>query len=668
MPKGLAARLSVALLAVVGVAVLLSSTDQPAFTAADKAFYADQSLVDFVRPGLVLKILSGEIAADGAMKVRFRLTDPKGLPLDREGITTPGAINVRVIAAYIPKGKTQHVAYTTRAQTSPITRKTEVQAGTDANGVFRRLAEGEYEYTLATKAPANFDKTVTHTFGLYATRDLSEFDLDMLSNSDDDVYHFVPDGSKVTVTRDVIRTQSCNKCHDPLALHGGSRRTVEVCILCHTPQTVDPDTGNTVDMPVMTHKIHMGEGLPSVQAGKPYVIIGNQQSVHDYSDVVFPADVRNCVACHEQNTGAAQAMAYLKPSRVACGACHDNVNFATGENHVNLPQISDNQCANCHFPQGELEFDASVLGAHTIPTASRELPGTTFEILSVTDGAAGKRPTVSFSLKDKSGKPILPSDMTRLRLLLAGPTTDYPSYVSEDVLKATGTSEGRYFWTFQNPIPANATGSYAVGIEGYRNITLLPGKTREQIARDAGLNKQFYFSVDGSKVVPRRQVVSTAKCNNCHFNLSLHGGNRNRVEECVFCHLPSGVAGTGDAAESIDFRMMVHKIHTGKELNRGYKLGNTDFKQVGYPGDRRNCAACHVNGSEQLPLQPNLLSVADPKGPLNPLGPTAAACTSCHDTVTAASHALANTTRLGESCAVCHGTGSEFGVSKVHAR
>jgi hypothetical protein len=33
----------------------------------------------------------------------------------------------------------------------------------------------------------------------------------------------------------------------------------------------------------MVHKIHAGPNLPSVKAGKPYVIIGNQQSVNDYS-------------------------------------------------------------------------------------------------------------------------------------------------------------------------------------------------------------------------------------------------------------------------------------------------------------------------------------------------------------------------------------------------
>jgi OmcA/MtrC family decaheme c-type cytochrome len=130
----------------------------------------------------------------------------------------------------------------------------------------------------------------------------------------------------------------------------------------HTPQTVDPDTGNSMDMPVLIHKIHMGSQLPSVRAGKPYRVIGFQQRVFDYSTVVFPADARNCTFCHEQNTGAAQASAFLKPNRAACGACHDNVNFETGENHANLPQLSDNMCSTCHIPQGELEFDLSISG------------------------------------------------------------------------------------------------------------------------------------------------------------------------------------------------------------------------------------------------------------------------------------------------------------------
>jgi OmcA/MtrC family decaheme c-type cytochrome len=676
LSKTWAVRLSAVLLLAAGAAYLVSA-DGPEFTAQDKAYYADANLVAFVRPGLVLSIVSVSVAADGTVKADFKMSDPKGLPLDRDGIYTPGSVSTSWVLARIPKGQTQYVSYTTRTQTSPITGVSAVQAGTDSGGTYTKVADGEYIYTFRTKLPADYDKTATHTVGLYGNRNLTEFGLSTYLA--DTTYSFVPDGSKVTTTRDVIKTVTCNKCHQDLSAHGTTgRKSMEVCVLCHQPQTTDPDTGNSVDMPVMIHKIHMGKELPSVQAGKPYIIIGNQQSVNDFSTVGFPADTRRCTFCHEQTTGAAQATAYLKPNRAACGACHDNVNFATGENHANLPQVSDNQCANCHTPQGELEFDVSIKGAHTIPEFSEQLAGIVFNLVGVTGAAPGKAPTVTFDIKTKVGTPVKPSEMNALRLVLAGPNTDYAAYWAEDARQATANPDGTYSYTFKQAIPADAKGSYTVGIEGYRNYTLLPGTTKEVTVRDAGLNKQIYFSVDGSTPQLRRASVSLDNCNKCHAFLSLHGGNRNTTGECVLCHNPNeNDRARRPAAEmpaqSVDFRMMIHKIHTGEELGGEYVIygfggSRNDFSEVRYPGDRRNCAACHVNNSQRLPLPAGLLNVADLRGLLNPVGPESAACLSCHTTVYAASHALANTTRLGESCAACHGTSSEFSVDKVHAR
>ena len=69
-----------------------------------------------------------------------------------------------------------------------------------------------------------------------------------------------------------------------------------------------------------------------------------------------------------------------------------------------------------------------------------------------------------------------------------------------------------------------------------------------------------------------------------------------------------------------------------------------------------------------MPLSRTLSDVTDPSGYLNPVGPTAAACLACHDSIDAASHALVNTSALGESCAACHGQDKEFSVDRVHAQ
>src|SRR5713226_2643024 len=114
------------------------------FTEHDKAFYLDAKDVAFVRPGLDLKILSASIDPSGAIQVRFKITDPKGLPLDRTGVVTPGAVSTSFIAAVLPNSTTQYIAYTTRIETSPITKQSATQASTDAGGAYQQVGDGEY--------------------------------------------------------------------------------------------------------------------------------------------------------------------------------------------------------------------------------------------------------------------------------------------------------------------------------------------------------------------------------------------------------------------------------------------------------------------------------------------------------------------------------------------
>ena len=53
------------------------------------------------------------------------------------------------------------------------------------------------------------------------------------------VAYFSVDGSPIKPRRKVVDIDTCNTCHDRLALHGGSRREVEYCVMCHNPQNVD---------------------------------------------------------------------------------------------------------------------------------------------------------------------------------------------------------------------------------------------------------------------------------------------------------------------------------------------------------------------------------------------------------------------------------------------
>jgi OmcA/MtrC family decaheme c-type cytochrome len=685
------------------VAVMAGATNKAMFKPNEKAAFADPQAINFVRPGLNVRVNSADIATDGTISVVFTLSDPRGLPLDREGVATPGAVALSFVAAHIPQGKQQYVSYTTRSATGAVS-GTVTQAGSDTGGTYTKIADGQYRYVFGTRAPSGYERSTTHTIGIYGSRNLQEFDLG--TNYASTTFNFVPAGGQVTTVRDIIRSQSCNKCHDEVSAHGGSRRGVEMCVLCHTPQTTDPDTGNTVDLPVMVHKLHAGRDLPSVIAGQPYRIIGFGGAVVDWSTVGFPSNIQRCEACHEQNTGATQATAYLtRPTRVACGACHDDVNFATGKEHAGGPQISDNQCATCHLPQGELEFDASIKGAHTIPQESASLSGLVLDLVRVEDTSPGKRPIVTFTVKNKAGAGVAMSALNNLSLVMAGPTSEYgytsfgsdvttPGYVSEDARQAQCTPEGSCIYTFRHAIPENAKGSVSIGIEARRTETLLAGTTSSRNVQYGAQNKVTHFTVDGTPVQPRRAVVATAQCNQCHTRITAHGENRNDTAMCVLCHNPSltdiarrptsqNAQDREQPPQGVNFNLLIHRIHSGEHLTEegrpyivvGFNGSHNDFSEVrfpamsptGSPGDRRNCAMCHVNGSEQI-LTRLKNDVVDPQGPINPVKPITSACTGCHVSTSTASHALVNTSVLGESCDTCHGPNSQFSVAKMHAQ
>ncbi len=576
-----------------------------------------------------------------------------------------------------------------------------------------------------------------------------------------------PGRSALTLQREPVSTAACNECHNPLAVHGGGRREVRLCMLCHTEQLVDPDAGS-LNFRVMIHKIHRGKELPSVVAGPVgtkfavgntvfsekinVCVLGPKEGAPCTGDpdcgtgtctgtavtgVGFPQDVRNCTKCH---TGGATAHTFRTlPSTPACTGCHDDVNPSTAD-IVTPPQSNlgtipagfksngkphgggaapEAACAGCHTPgDGTVANEAtvSVTGAHTIPQQSLQLRGLVAELLDAS-GTPGNGITVKFRLKngdDNSPITSLSAPIGTISLRASGPTTDFGGssapMLSQNVTGAVfdGVDAFTFTTTGANKLPADATGTWRVGLEARRavaNVNLVGGPTT---VTEFAQNPVRDFSVDGSPVVPRRTVVAIGNCQQCHGVFSqgfaVHGGSRNQTNHCVICHNPNvsdftrrvnaytygqtqaGTPSPDLANEPINLKHLLHKVHTGEELENKpyivYGFGSApqnytahDFSEIRFPGDRRDCATCHVNGSQLLPLPSNLLptrlSQVTPPSTETVTGsilPITDACLTCHDSVIAATHAAINTLGNIETCEVCHGEGSVAAVSLVHRR
>ena len=635
-------------------------------------YYSPQKL-QYIRPGLNLVIEDISIPEDRRPEITVRYFDDREQPLDRAGRITPGPISMTFILAWYDPVARRYFNYNTRTATSTINGESAQQADRDRGGSFDDLELGRSVYKFASTLPADFDGSRTHTLAIYANRDTRDInEKRYIANVTQD---FRPDGDALVHVWEATTNETCNTCHDPLSIHGDQRRDVKLCVTCHNTQSTDPDTGNSVDMAEMIHKIHMGKDLPSVQAGIPYQIIGFRNSLHDYSNVVYPQDIRNCESCHTPN--ALQGDIWLtSPTIAGCGSCHDNVNFVTGEGHVAGP-AADGTCATCHVPQGEHEFDASIVGAHTIPSESTQLAGINLEILAVSGAGPGQSPTVEYRLTNNAGENIAPESLPFLNILLAGPTTDYTFLLSERAVNTSVETENGFAYTFQGSLPDAATGTFVAGMEAFRNVTLNPGSNDEFSHRETAENPVYYFSVDDSPLMARRQIVTDEKCETCHYDLKLHGNIRHEPEYCVMCHSP--VADDSPfrpvdqlPARTIDFKHMIHRIHMGEDLTRDYTLigfmGSVhNYNEALYPGDLRNCESCHLPGTYNVPA-PATVATIDPNEFFSPIPPNSSACIGCHDSVDASAHAFVNIAPFGESCGACHGEGREFSVARSHAR
>lgn len=666
--------------------------------------------------GLLGEILAVDIAG-GTITVTFSLTDANGVPV-RPVLTqnsNPQASRVRFTLAHV---ETYEGGGEFRTEFSRYVNDVNAEAPRyDSNGALATIdaAAGVHSYTFTTMLPGDADLTRTYSVGMQADRTVAG-----ISYSANPVFDVVPAGG-IPQIREGVTTAQCNACHDPLRIHG-NRREVRLCTLCHTQQATD-EHGTSIDLSVMVHKIHAGKDLPSIVDGPPGATYQVGDAVYAHKDengvvsgVGYPRPLNDCAVCH---TGGATSDYYTdRPAAAPCSSCHDDVNPSLvttaagppGTNHIQNRGFADGDCQFCHLAAATAEFDVSVPGAHVIPEQSAQLAGLVVDISALASHGAGQMPRVSFKVTDSAGAPLRDlSGLNRLAFSLAGPTSDYSQVLTATAVGggAGGTlsgpaGDGTFQYTLPVAVPADASGTWALGAEARRSVTLAAPEGATRTVNEAAVNPVVTFSVDDAEAEMRRIVVEDAKCENCHGEFSrgfsIHGNLRNRAEYCVLCHNANAsdvsrrsrdaeAVARGDAVASIDFKYMIHKIHTGEDLEHKpyliYGFGPApanfsvfDFAEVLFPGDRRNCQTCHAEDTYLLPPFPGA-ALGTQLGHLDPvsgqlvvdgrLGPITSVCTSCHDSAAAAAHAETQTGSSGdEACAVCHAEGREFSVSGAH--
>jgi OmcA/MtrC family decaheme c-type cytochrome len=501
---------------------------------------------------------------------------------------------------------------------------------TTNGGVFEYLGAGDYRYTSnfdPSTAPvvngATYRLAIQLSAGdLPAGNGWCDFDANLAAANDC--------SSAVSNTRDIVQTVTCNGCHGvtsdtKLALHGGGRTEVEYCVTCHNPGTTDPDSGNTVDMKVMIHKIHYGANLTNL----PYTIYGFRGSQHDYSNVHYTKDIDDCTNCHTGG-GVDEANWASVPTREACGSCHDDVNFDTGANHgQGGVQPNNSQCVGCH--------PAAAPGLRPVMSVHRGVARATegglyaggangFAIENVTLGPGSNELTVDYSVtKQGMGKMDLATapewtaagGASRLAITVGWDTFDYtnegtsstpaspPSINALDVGGVvTDNLDGTYSVVVS--LPSSASNTVTASIEGHPAADLDGDGTYSD--RIAVRNVFAHMDIEGGRAttIPRRDVVDVGQCNQCHDaagqGISLHGNNRtSEIQVCVVCHNANntdinrrpadpGTTPDGKVEESVDFKRMIHQIHSGTELENGvviYGFGGSvnDFSHVNFIGN-----------------------------------------------------------------------------------
>ncbi len=505
-------------------------------------------------------------------------------------------------------------------------------------------------------------------------------------------YDFVPDGSGTAGKREIVSVAGCNKCHAGFkpqgkvaTFHGSGRIAGPFCNICHnqartsTPTNSDPGTPMAASS-VFIHRIHAAERmLQKLTTGTQTVgyqyngaaamtacttaapctcTVANPCAPNVYDglgEATYPQDLRNCGICHPDTAQGNQWK--TRPSRAACGSCHDAVDFTT-HNSGGTPAV-EADCTTCHSadgvaaahlpvvakdPNNKLDGGtnsrtnaADIAAAGALPPGASRITYDLKRVDAVADAGGVLRPTLTFRFL-KDGVPVVfNAPGGELMTGFVGSTQAYCAYsVPQDGIAApvdfnvaggvsikairNGTGTG----TMVDGAGADA-GYYVVTLTGQR---VLPSSAiltcglgyaydlpANQPITQIDLAAYPYNATTGSGglivpipnvwktatgYTPRRTIVSNDKCNACHGFLgvapSFHVGQRNDGPTCAFCHNPNRV----NSGWAVNAKDVVHGIHAAGMRTTDFTWEATagaTFWTVTYPGQLNNCEQCHEAGT-----------------------------------------------------------------------
>jgi hypothetical protein len=282
-------------------------------------------------------------------------------------------------------------------------------------------------------------------------------------------------------------------------------QSVPGCKACHNNDGYSPNA-----IIRKAHAVHRGSdqlepGLAHPEYGAPA-----DSSLADYTNVEFPSmpgGALACDSCHVDDRWK------TKPSRLACGSCHDNVFYDTGHRYLGKPtagacaidadcaalgtgatcdtsrgatagqcfilhpiQSDDTMCATCHPPDTGISPQVAVAVAHQIlaETATRgiTLKNATISGASGAGGVflVGDKPVLTFQLSDRNGNVI--SDFATNNglagtIIVGGPNTDRQTLLNLSLKKSNvidptvgaisfDSASGTYTYSMAKTLPATS--------------------------------------------------------------------------------------------------------------------------------------------------------------------------------------------------------------------